>query len=213
MFSRRNLLIASALSAVSLPTFAAPRYTAGKEYLVLNPAQPTPQDKIEVVLFFAYTCSHCMQFEPVFEKWKAKLPADVVVRYNPVAWQPKFLPFTQAYYAFDALKLLDKLHMAFFESIIYQTRSYNFDDPAADIAAFVKENGVDVNLWNKTMASFGVQNKARIAMQTWQAYGIDATPMIGVGGRYTTGPHLVGTREATTGCLDFLIDEVRKSRR
>lgn len=213
MISRRNLLLATAASGVALPSFAAGKtYTAGKEYLVLEPSVPTDSDKIEVVKFFAYTCSHCLAFEPIFNEWKSKLPSDVVVRVCPVAWSEKFLPFTQTYFALEAMGLLEKLHNPFFESVIYQTYTYDFENAFADISAFMAEQGVDVKPWERSMRSFGVQNKARIATQLWQAYRIDSTPMIGVAGRFTTGPHLVGTRNATPDCLNFLIEEARRLR-
>ena len=60
---------------------------------------PTPSDKIEVVQFFAYTCSHCLQFDPVFAEWAKTAPEDVTIRVCPVAWQPKYLPFTDTYFA------------------------------------------------------------------------------------------------------------------
>ena len=82
-----------------------------------------------------------------------------------------------------------------------------------DILDFMKTQGVDVAKFEKTLRSFGVMNKSRVATQTWQAYQIDSTPMIGVGGIYSTGPHLVGSREETPACIDFLIEEVRKTRR
>ena len=47
MISRRNLLLATAASSLSLPSFAAGKtYTPGKEYLVLEPALPTDTKKI-----------------------------------------------------------------------------------------------------------------------------------------------------------------------
>ncbi len=213
MISRRHLLAAGALAPVATSSLAAAQtYTAGKEYLIVQPSAPTPSNKIEVVEFFAYTCSHCLQFQPVFEKWKANVPDDVTVRICPVAWQPKLLPFTETYFALEALGLLDKISLPFFESVIYQTRSYNFDSAAADIRAFMLEQGVDAAKWDSTVGSFGVRNKARIATQLWQAYQIDSTPMIGVGGRFATGPHLVGTRNATPACIDYLIEQCRRSR-
>lgn len=136
MISRRNLLLATAASSLSLPSFAAGKtYTPGKEYLVLEPALPTDTKKIEVVKFFAYTCSHCLAFEPVFHEWEKRLPEDVVVRVCPVAWNEKFLPFTQVYFALEAMGLLEKLHQPFFESVIYQTHVYDFENPVADITA------------------------------------------------------------------------------
>ena len=131
----------------------------------------------------------------------------------PVAWQPKFLPFTQTYFALEALGLLDQLHMKFFESVIYQEHPYNYDNPAPDILDFMTKAGVDGKKWEQTMRSFSVMNKSRQATQYWNSYQIDSTPMIGVGGIYSTGPHLVGTREATPACISYLVDQVRAQRR
>ncbi len=213
MIERRRLLIASALAPVAGSAFAAKSYTAGKEYLLVNPAAPTPSDTIEVVLFFAYTCPHCLQFEPTFEAWRQTVPGDVSVRICPVAWQPKLLPFTQTYFALEALGLLDRLHAKFFESVVYQLRSYTYEAPAKDIAEFMAENGVDAKRWERTMRSFSVMNKSRAATNLWQAYQIDSTPMVGVGGMFSTGAHLVGSRAETPDCINFLIDQVRRARR
>ena len=194
MISRRDLLCAGALAPLSTYSFAAPAYKAGKEYLTVHPMAPTPADKIEVVEFFAYTCPHCLQFHPVFHEWAQKAPEDVSIRICPVAWQPKYLPFTDTYFALEALGLLDSLSMPFFESIIYQTRSYNFDSATRDIHDFMVEAGVDGAKWDATFNSFGVKNKSRNATMLWNAYQIDSTPMVGVGGKFTTGPHLAGSR-------------------
>ena len=212
MLNRRQLLLAAALAPAAGQVFAAPKYTAGKEYLVLRNPAPHPANSIEVVEFFAYTCSHCLQFAPHWETWKKKAPQGVSVRVCPVAWTPDFLPFSTAYFALEALNLLPKLHMPFFESIIYQERTYTPKTAAEDIAAFMKDNGVDADLWNRTTRSFSVQNKTRQSQQLWLAYGIDSTPMIGVGGRFTTGPHLTGSREATPAMINWLVEEVRAGR-
>ena len=76
----------------------------------------------------------------------------------------------------------------------------------------MEQQGIDGEKWTKTVSSFGVRNKARISTQLWQAYQIDSTPMIGVGGRFTTGPHLVGTRNATPACIDYLVEQCRRAR-
>ncbi|HAB83878.1 MAG TPA: thiol:disulfide interchange protein, partial [Sutterella wadsworthensis] len=71
----------------------------------------------------------------------------------------------------------------------------------------------DRQKWEQTMRSFSVMNKTRQARQLWNAYQIDSTPMIGVGGIYATGPYLVGTREGTPACIDYLIEQVRAQRK
>ena len=215
MISRRDLLCDGALAPLTSSAFAlpAPTFSVGKEFLSVHPMAPTPTDKIEVVEFFAYTCPHCLQFHPVFEEWAKQAPADVSIRICPVAWQPKYLPFTDTYFALEALGLLDKLSLQFFESVIYQTRSYNFDSASGDIRAFMVENGVDGAKWDATVNSFGVKNKSRSAVMLWNAYQIDSTPMVGIGGKFTTGPHLTGSRQATPECIDYLVEQVRKLRK
>lgn len=213
MITRRQFVLGAAALPLSGQLFAAQSFTAGKEYLVVTPSAPTSRDKIEVVLFFAYTCSHCLQFEPHFAKWAKTAPADVAIRICPVAWQPKLDPFTQTYFSLEALVLVDKLSMPFFESVIYQEHPYNFENPSADISDFMAKAGVDRQKWEQTMRSFSVMNKTRQARQLWNAYQIDSTPMIGVGGIYATGPHLVGTREGTPACIDYLIEQVRAQRK
>ena len=212
MIQRRRLLLASALSSFAGLSLAAEPFEAGKQYQLINPPARSSAERIEVTLFYAYFCPHCIQFEPVFHAWAQNLPQDVVVNVCPVAWQPKLLPFTQAYYALQALDLQDKLHQRFFESVVYQERSYDMNAPASDIRAFMVDNGVDGAIWDKTMRSFSVHNKARLAMQTWQVNGVDSTPSVAVAGLYLTGPHLAGTRRATTQCLDYLIEKVRRER-
>lgn len=213
MLSRRDLLLAGALAPVATSSFAAGRsYVAGRDYLTVSPQAPTAQGKIEVVEFFAYTCPHCLQFQPTFEAWTKNKPDDVTIRVCPVAWQPKYMPFTETYFALEAMGLLEKHSLPFFESVIYQTREYNFNAATADIRAFMVSQGIDGAAWDKAMSSFGVKNKARIASQLWRAYQIDSTPMVGVGGLFTTGPHLVGTRQATAGCIDYLVEQVRRAR-
>ncbi|MDO5530499.1 thiol:disulfide interchange protein DsbA/DsbL [Sutterella sp.] len=212
MLTRRQFITAAALAPAAGSVLAAPSYAAGKEYLVLNPPAASPRDTIEVVEFFAYTCPHCLQFAPHFERWHKSAPKGVSVRVCPVAWQPKLDPFTQVYFSLEALGLLDKLHMRFFEAVIYQEHPFNYENPQKDILNFMTAAGVDGKKWEQTMRSFSVMNKTRQARQLWQSYQIDSTPMVGVGGLYTTGPHLVGTREATPACIDYLVEQVRRQR-
>lgn len=213
MISRRQFVLAAAVAPFASSAVAAPQtFVAGKNYLNVYPPAPTPSDKIEVVLFFAYTCPHCLQFDPFFRAWRKTVPSDVTVRICPVAWQAQLLPFTQTYFALEAMGLLDKCSMPFFESVIYQEHVYNYENPTADIIDFMVKMGVDGKKFEQTLKSFGVMNKSRVATQTWQAYQIDSTPMLGVGGIFSTGPHLVGSREETPACVDFLIDQIRKTR-
>ena len=145
MISRRNLLTFSAASLASLPLSAFATPTApveGKEYTMVRPVVPMKGKKIEVVYFFSYTCPHCFRFDPIIEPWSKKLPSWIDFKLNPVAWDSRLDPFVKTYYALESLGLLPKLHMKFFESVIYQTHKY--ENPAADIADFMVKAGVNL---------------------------------------------------------------------
>ena len=213
MISRRNLLTFSAASLASLPLSAFATPTApveGKEYTMVRPVVPMKGKKIEVVYFFSYTCPHCFRFDPIIEPWSKKLPSWIDFKLNPVAWDSRLDPFVKTYYALESLGLLPKLHMKFFESVIYQT--HKDENPAADIADFMVKAGVNAKQWNSAYNSFGVANKTRAASRLWQSYGIDATPMIGIDGKYVTGPHMTPTRESDLVVVETLAQRARKAR-
>lgn len=213
MLSRRSLLTGAALAPFANLAFAADPYVAGRQYQPILPPVRTSLDKIEVRVFFAYYCPHCIRLEPHIAVWSKTLPADVEVVLNPVAWRQNLMPFTQTYYALDTLGLLEKLHIPFFESVVYQQRPYNMNDAGADIRAFMVQKGVSGEDWDKAFASFSVHAKSRAAMQAWPKYGVDSTPSVAVGGMYLTGPSMVGTNRGTLECLNFLIEKVRAARR
>ncbi len=215
MLSRRNFLSASAAGLLSTPlaAFAAPAAPeAGKEYTLVRPTVPVKGKNIEVVSFFAYTCPHCLRFAPVFDPWAEKLPSWVSYQAVPVAWDARTVPFVRAFYSLQALGLLPKLHMKFFESVIYQSHPYEQKTLDADIASFMTKNGVSAKDWEGAYKSFGVANKTRAATNIWQSYGLDATPMIGIDGKYLTGPHMTTSREACLQVVDALIKKARKER-
>ncbi|HEY0230887.1 MAG TPA: thiol:disulfide interchange protein DsbA/DsbL, partial [Dokdonella sp.] len=59
-------------------------FEAGKQYFIVEPAQPTTTgDKIEVVEVFSYACPACNAFQPTMQKLKAALPADAELTYVP----------------------------------------------------------------------------------------------------------------------------------
>lgn len=210
MLSRRNFLCAGMLAPITGSVFGAETYMAGSEYFQLEPPVPLSSKKIQVVEFFAYTCPHCFLFQPTFDRWAENAPDDVEIVICPVAWTPRQLPLTKTYFALEMLGLKEKLSNKFFESVYYETQPYSFESLDHDILTFMLANGVDEKKWRYAYNSFGVMANSQRATQLWQAYRIDSTPMIGVGGRYTTGPHLIGTREKTPAAINHLIELCRR---
>ncbi|MFZ2269361.1 MAG: thiol:disulfide interchange protein DsbA/DsbL [Azonexus sp.] len=180
-FARRSFIAAAvALSAAfALPVAAQ---TAGKDYTLLNPAQPTDEPlKIEVTEFFSYGCGHCNDFHPILAAWVAKQPADVVVKRVPVSFNSYFAMIAPLYYALEATGDLARLDGNVFRTI------HGEGNRLADTqsrAAWAARNGLDAQKLDDTFRSFSVSSKVRRADQQTQAYKIQGVPALAIDGKY-----------------------------
>ena len=207
----RSLLAGSALGAVGglahTPALAqriGPK--EGTDFVRLPRPAPVQSTagQVEVVEFFAYTCIHCHNFEPIFDTWIKKQPAHVVVRRTPVAFSPAFVPMQRLYYALEAMDLVDKLHAKVFQAIHEERQPLT--TPAA-IVDWVAKQGVDRARFTEVYNSGPTGEKAASAAKLQDAYGVEGTPALGVAGRYYLG----GQGPRTLVVADALIAEARRS--
>jgi protein dithiol oxidoreductase (disulfide-forming) len=178
----------------------------GTDYTRLSRPAPvdSPADKIEVVEFFAYSCIHCYNFEPAFTDWMKKKPAHVVVRRTPVAFNEGFVPMQRLYYALEAMGLVETLHEKAFRAIHVEKKRLTTPDA---IVAWVSSQGVDREKFTGLFNSFAVSGKAKRAVQLQDAYQVEGTPALGVGGRF----YVSGQGPRTLVVADALIAELRKA--
>lgn len=218
MISRRLLISSVAVSAAGMSSSlfaAAPAFTLGKEYTAVRPALEFPKKPILVHDFFAYTCPHCLTFAPLMDEFIASLKdvADVKVVKVPVAWNDDLSIFPLTYYAFETLGRMDDLHMEFWNWVIRGAHEWQTaGDIEKDVVQWVGEHGVDQDKFRKLLGSFSAVSKYRQATRTWKNYGVDATPCVGIAGRYITAPHLVGTRQGTIDAINWLINKIREEK-
>ena len=208
-----NLLRRSIVLALGLAPLTALRAQttpeSGFDYTVLKPEQPVEtKGKVEVIEFFWYGCPHCYALEPALESWVKKLPADAEFRRVPAVLSQGWVPHAQAYYAFEALGALPKLHRPFFDAI-HRDR-LNIGNQEA-FNQFLEKNGVEPAKFLEAVKSFGVQSKVRRAAQVSTAYRIDGVPALAVQGRYTVSAEQGKTREGMLATADHLIGVARKS--
>lgn len=174
----------------------------GTDFIRLKSPAPveSPASQIEVVEFFAYSCVHCFNFEPAFDEWAKKKPANVNVRRMPVAFSPAFVPMQRLYFTLEAMKLVDRLHTKVFEAI-HVDRQQLTTQPV--ITAWIeKQGGVDMARFNEFYngAAVGLANKAT---QLQDAYKVEGTPSLGVAGRF----YVNGQGPRTLVVADALIAE------
>lgn len=206
-FSRSLIAVgATAAAGMGLTPALAQRvaFQEGKDFVRLaKPAMTeSPAGQVEVVEFFAYSCIHCFNFEPVFNEWVQRKPAHVNVRRMPVAFNQNFVPMQRLYFTLEAMGLVDKLHEKAFKAI-HEERLPLTTAPA--ILAWVEKQGVNrdqfTGIFNGAAAKL---SEKAIGLQ--DAYQVEGTPALGVAGRFYVG----GQGPRTLLVADTLIAEARK---
>ncbi|OIQ80754.1 thiol:disulfide interchange protein DsbA precursor [mine drainage metagenome] len=182
---------------------------AGFEYQQTQQVIPTDNPaKIEVVELFWYGCPHCYALEPKLEAWVKNLPKDVEFKRVPGIARPDWAPAAKAYYAMEALGVVDKLHGAFFDAI-HKQRAVNPEDEAAMADWITKQSGLDRKKVNDAFKSFSVNTKMMRAMQMFRASGATGVPTLIVEGRVWTSSTVAGGNDEMLKVTDYLIDKAR----
>lgn len=204
----RHALAAGAAALAGLPLMSAHAqrvaFKEGTDFLRLARPAPTesPAGQVEVVEFFAYSCIHCHNFEPIFNEWIRKKPADVNVRRIPVAFNQNFVPMQRLYFALEGMGLVDKLHAKVFQAIHEERLPLT---TAPTILAWIEKQGVNRSQFESIFNGAAVDlGKKAIGLQ--DAYAVEGTPAMGVGGRFYIG----GQGPRTLLVADSLIAQVRK---
>lgn len=159
----------------------APRL--GTDYEPLAEPMPTiGQGGIEVAEVFSYMCIHCANLQPLLNTWKPNQPADVRFEYVPGVFGGVSDNFARAYYAAQAMNLVDKTHDDLFKAVLIERKFTNASPE--EIADWYAAYGADREAFLSTMQSFAVTAKLNRARQFALRGGVDATPMIIVNGKY-----------------------------
>ena len=204
----RGLMAAGTAAVAGLglsPAFAQRvAFKEGTDYTKLAKPAPTdsPAGQVEVVEFFAYSCIHCFNFEPVFSEWIKKQPPHVTVRRMPVAFNQNFVPMQRLYFTLEAMGLLEQLHGKVFKAY-HEERLPLTTTPA--ILAWVEKQGVNREKFTALYDGAAVKS-AQKAVGLQDAYQVEGTPALGIAGRF----YIPGQGPKTLLVADSLIAEARK---
>lgn len=175
-----SLAVVRAADSVATP----PPFQEGKDYVRLSTPVPTSvPGKPEVVELFSYRCPHCYHLDPSVEEWLKHKPDGVVFVRIPVSagYQPDYESAARAYYAAEALGVLDKIHRPLFDAIHRDKRKLSNED---EFAAFFAEQGVDQDAFRKAYKSFQTETQLRRGNQLAQRYGTHGVPTVIVNGQF-----------------------------
>lgn len=201
----RNLF-ALCLLLISAPLLAA-GFTEGVDYQRITPPQAGAEPgKVQVTELFWYGCPHCYQFDPYVEKWLKNKPEHVEFSHMPAIFTNNIWQLhAAAYYTAEVLGVVEKIHTPFFEAMHRDKRRMDSMDDLAQL--FADHAGISTEQFNKTMASFAVQSKARRAADMTRRYKITGVPNIVVNGKYRVDGPMAKTYDNLLRIVDFLIEK------
>ena len=194
--------------AAALWIAAAGAALAQMPFKVINPAQPTEPDKIEVIEFFWYGCPHCYHLEPVISAWEKGLQKDVVFKRVPATsggWQS----LAQMFYTIEAMGLQEKLHTKIFEAI-HRDKVNLANARIRD--EWLQKQGVDPKKYADVEKSFSVVTKLQRAKQLAEAYKVDSVPQIVVNGKFLVNAESAGGQERMIPAVDSAIAIARRDK-
>jgi thiol:disulfide interchange protein DsbA len=191
-------------------TAASAQITEGKDYVVLDRsgAAPRPEAaaRIEVLEFFSYACPHCARLEPMLDKWRRALPANVVLRRVPVTFgRDEWEALARLYFTLEGADQLEALHGKVFTAIHGEHVNLFTPESAAD---WIARQGKDRRAFLDRYNSFSVQVKVQGANALAQGDVIESVPSFVIGGRYRTDLDQARSYDHLLSTVDQL---VRKS--
>lgn len=198
-------LLAIATLLISTQTFA--ESLPGRDYTVIgSPIATHSGDKIEVLEFFFYGCSHCFHLHPLLTAWEKKMPKDVDLQLVPTIFRDSWEPMARTYYALEALGQQRRLHDDLFNA--WNVANTDLSDEAK-IGAWVAQRGVDRSKFAAAYNSFSMGSKVSRSNQMVRDYGIRGTPTIVVDGKFV----ITGLQpDVTIQVLNDVVARARKER-
>lgn len=187
-FFMRFIALTAALAFILSSGAVTAQVLAGRDYRLVDPPQPVESGtKIEVLEFFWYGCPHCNNLQPPLKAWLKRKPADVEFKRVPAVFQDSWVPLTKAYFAIEAMGLVDKLHHDVFAAVHEQ--KIRLQDPKV-LFDWMGKHGVDRQKFADTYNSFAVRARTQRAMEMTRNYDIPGTPALVVDGKYLTAPSM-----------------------
>tara|TARA_R110001606_G_scaffold399310_1_gene584674 strand:- start:6072 stop:6701 length:630 start_codon:yes stop_codon:yes gene_type:complete len=193
-------------SLLPLVSMAAPLvYVEGVHYKPTAQRIATSDEKVvEVIELFSYSCPHCFHLDPQVQEWEKTLPANVTFNRVPAIFRDSWLQLARVFYAAEATGDLAKLHSVIFNAIHVEKRRLQTEDQLLD---FIAEQGIDRDMFAKTMDSFSVKAKVKKALLLSQTSGITGVPSMMVNGKYIVDAPMAGGMTEMLKVVDFLIQQ------
>lgn len=211
MYQKLIRILLPALMIVAAQNVYATAWKEGVQYQEIP--FPTPVEtgnKIEVREFFWYGCPHCFHMEPTVISWLKHKPKNAEFVRSPAVLGPSWQLGATAYFTYQALGVVKKMHEATFNAIHEDGRIFSSIEDFADFAA---EHGINRNEFLKTSRSFGVQLKLKHEADLDRESGINSVPTFVIDGKYRTDEGLAGNKKQLVKLIDYLVQKAQRERK
>lgn len=185
---------------------AAPQqFREGEHYQLITPAQThIPGAKVEVIEFLWYGCQTCFVIQPGLERWASDRKDAIEYQRIPAVTDEGMMILARAFYAAEALNIIDKVHQPLFEAIHKHQRRLDTEEA---LAGFFEEQGIAEKDFLQAFRSSHVAGKIRKARTIGSRYGIAGAPTITVNGKYRVDSSMVSSLEELIAVIDFLVNK------
>jgi thiol:disulfide interchange protein DsbA len=134
----------------------------------------------------------------------------VSFRRIPALRSSKWITLTRAFYTYEALDLLPRLHAPTFrafhrDEVNLQSETTLFD--------WVEKQGVDRKRFEEVFHSDAVTTRMMNSRTLTDAFEVESTPSVAVDGRYLTSSGMTGGVAELMTAVEALIKMVREERR
>lgn len=207
---KKILLVSFAALGLNAPAWAA---TEGVDYEVLPKAIPQLQkDKVEVLEFFAYTCIHCKNLDPIILKHSKTFAKDTYFRTEHVVWDPhSHLNLARLSAAVNESGEKYRANPAIFNAM-FNDNKIDLNDPATTAQWLATQTSFNGKKVLDAYNSFSNQAQAKQMADYTEEYQIQSTPTIIVGGKYQVKFDKNKGFEAGMVTVDELIAKVRQEK-
>ena len=193
------------------PVAQAAQWKEGQHYQELPfPLTVETGNKIEVREFFWYGCPHCNNLEPTMLRWLKQKPANAQLVRSPAILGNSWEPHAVAYFTYEALGIVDKMHSATFKAMHEDKKVLKTIDQLADFAA---SRGVDREKFIRASGSFGVRLKVQHQKKLDTDANVNSVPMLLIDGRYRTGEGEAGGKEQLLQLINYLVNKAQQERK
>ena len=166
----------------------------GREYRqVAGGVVAGPAQKIEVIEFFAYSCPHCRNIDPLLDQWARSNAGRVALRRVHVNTANSFALHQKLFFTLHKMSGGDTHGQRVFDAF-HEDRNYLTSERG--IATFISDLGMDKAVFLANFRSPSIEQETQAAQQLQTKFGITRWPAFVVNQRFVTEPEMAASGAA-----------------